>query len=121
MDVHFCLEAVEEAIACYGAPEIMNTDQGCQFTSDAWIEALKDRGIRISMDGKGRWLDNVFIERLWWSLKYEDVYLRSYATPRAVECGVSAWLKTYNQDRPHSALNGATPDEAYWSQVKEAA
>ena len=122
LDTDFCLRALGQAQATAGrAPEIMNTDQGCQFTSDAWVEAIKQQGIRISMDGKGRWLDNVFIERLWWSLKYEDVYLHSYDTPRAVERGVTAWLRMYNQDRPHSALGGATPAEAYLGRSKEAA
>ena len=122
LDTDFCLRALEQALETAGTvPEIMNTDQGCQFTSDAWIEALKGRGIRISMDGKGRWLDNVFIERLWWSLKYEDIYLRSYATPRAVAAGVSNWFSLYNQNRPHSALDGATPTEVYRGQAKEAA
>lgn len=122
LDTDFCLRALEQALVTAGtAPEIMNTDQGCQFTSDAWIEALKSQGIEISMDGKGRWLDNVFIERLWWSLKYEDVYLRSYATPRDVAHGVSAWFKLYNQQRPHSSLGGVTPDEAYTNHIEEAA
>ena len=122
LDTDFCLRALKQALETAGtAPEIMNTDQGCQFTSDGWIEALKEHGIRISMDGKGRWLDNVFIERLWWSLKYEDVYLRSYATPRAVAHGASAWFNRYNQGRPHSALGGATPDEVYRGQAGEVA
>jgi putative transposase len=122
MDTDFCLEALRQAVATAGCvPEIMNTDQGCQFTSDAWVEELKQHGVKISMDGKGRWLDNVFIERLWWSLKYEDIYLRSYATPRKVERGVAVWFKRYNQDRPHSALDDATPDEVHRGKTMEAA
>jgi putative transposase len=117
LDTDFCLRAFRMALALAGRPpQIMNTDQGAQFTSAAWIKEMREHeGLKISMDGKGRWVDNVFIERLWWSLKYEDVYLRSYQTPREVEVGVSAWIGTYNAQRPHSALEGATPDEAYSS------
>ncbi len=117
MDTEFCLRAFRQALAVAGqAPEIMNTDQGAQFTSTDWINELKShRDLKISMDGKGRWVDNVFIERLWWSLKYEDVYLRSYETPRAVGQGVKAWFHAYNANRPHSSLDDATPDEVYFA------
>ncbi len=117
LDTEFCLRAFRLALAVAGhPPDIMNTDQGAQFTSDAWVKEMKQHeGLKISMDGKGRWIDNVFIERLWWSLKYEDIYLRSYDTPRDVEGGVTKWFHTYNADRPHSALEDATPDEAYFA------
>lgn len=118
LDTDFCLRAFRMAVAVAGrAPEIINTDQGSQFTADAWINEMKEhKDIKISMDGKGRWVDNVHIERLWWSLKYEDVYLRSYETPRQVELGTKAWFNTYNSQRPHSSLGDATPDEAYHGQ-----
>lgn len=117
LDTEFCLRAFRSALVVAGrAPEIMNTDQGAQFTSVSWIEEMKQQaGMKISMDGTGRWVDNVFIERLWWSIKYEDVYLRSYETPREVERGVRRWFGNYNADRPHSALEDATPDEAYFA------
>jgi putative transposase len=116
MDSAFCLRAFRAAVAVAGrAPEIMNTDQGAQFTSTDWIEEMKKHeGLKISMDGKGRWVDNVFIERLWWSLKYEDVYLKSYETPRDVGRGVGVWIGTYNTERPHSSIEDRTPDEAYF-------
>lgn len=115
MDTGFCLEAFRMAVRVAGrAPEIMNTDQGSQFTGREWIgEMEKHAGLRISMDGKGRWVDNVFIERLWWSLKYEDVYIRAYETPRELERGVSRWIERYNGYRPHSAFGGRTPDHVY--------
>jgi len=116
MDVHFCLEAVEEAIARYGAPEIMNTDQGSQFTSLAFTGLMKDHGIRISMDGKGAWRDNVFIERLWRSVKYEEVYLHAYDTVSDSRNGIGRYFDLYNQRRPHSALGRRTPDDVYFSQ-----
>jgi len=111
MDTGFCVDAWRMAVETAGrTPEIMNTDQGCQFTSQDWMEELNQHeGLQISMDGKGRWIDNVFIERLWWSVKYEDVYLKSYATPREVERGVSKWFEKYNGYRPHSAHGGKTP------------
>jgi len=116
LDTDFCLRAFRMALSVAGeAPAIINTDQGSQFTSDAWIDAVKEHeGTKISMDGKGRWVDNVHVERLWWSLKYEDIYLRSYETPREVALGVKAWFDTYNTQRPHSSLEDATPDEAYY-------
>jgi putative transposase len=110
----FCLDAVREAITQYGCPEILNTDQGCQFTSLEFTGLLKVYGIKISMDGRGSWRDNVLVERLWRSLKYEDVYRRAYATVSAVNEGVARYLTFYNQQRPHRALDGHTPDRVYW-------
>ena len=108
-----CVEALEEALALYGHPEIFNTDQGSQFTSFEFISALKENGIKISMDGKGRWMDNVFIERLWRSLKYECVYLNAFENGTQARQQIGAWLNHYNQNRPHSTFNGQTPDEVY--------
>lgn len=110
----FCVEALEEAFAKYGQPEIFNTDQGCQFTSLEFTEALKDRGIRISMDGKGRWRDNVFVERLWKSVKYEEVYLHAYDTVSAARAGLARYFQFYNTRRPHTALDRRTPDAVYY-------
>jgi putative transposase len=110
----FCLDAVREAITQYGRPEIFNTDQGCQFTSLEFTGLLKDQGIQISMDGRGCWRDNVFVERLWRSLKYEDVYLRAYETVGDAQQGLARYLNFYNQLRPHRALDGRTPDRVYW-------
>ena len=116
MDVHFCLEALQEAIALYGPPEIMNTDQGSQFTSQAFTDLLKEHGIRISMDGKGSWRDNVFIERLWRSVKYEEVYLHACDTVSDSRTGLARCFDLYNRRRPHSSLNRKTPDQDYFSQ-----
>jgi putative transposase len=112
-DTAFCVEALEEAIERYGCPEIFNTDQGSQFTSAAWTDVLKHHGIRISMDGKGQWMDNVFIERLWRSLKYECVYLNAFADFRDAEHHIRTWIGYYNDRRPHSALGDLTPGEVY--------
>jgi len=109
MDVSFCLSALEEALARFGKPEIFNTDQGTQFTSAAFTGRLAAEGIRISMDGRGRWMDNVFIERLWRSLKYEEVYLKGYADGREARAGIAAWVAFYNTRRPHQALGHRTP------------
>jgi putative transposase len=109
MDVSFCVAALEEALARFGRPEIFNTDQGSQFTSAAFTGALAGAGIRISMDGRGRWMDNVFIERLWRSLKHEDVYLKGYADGREAKAGIDAWFAFYNSRRPHQALGYRTP------------
>jgi putative transposase len=109
MDVSFCLAALEEALARFGQPEIFNTDQGSQFTSSAFTGLLAAAGIRISMDGRGRWMDNVFIERLWRSLKHEDVYLKAYADGREAYAGIAAWFAFYNTRRPHQALGQRTP------------
>jgi putative transposase len=110
----FCLEALQEAVTRYGPPAIFNTDQGCQFTSQAFTGFLKDQGIQISMDGTGRWRDNVFVERLWRSLKYEEVYLHAYETILDAHQGVARYMTFYNQIRPHRALDGRTPDRVYW-------
>jgi putative transposase len=111
----FCLEAVQQAIDRHGAPEIFNTDQGSQFTSTDFTDLLKGNGIAISMDGKGCWRDNVFVERLWKSIKYEEVYLHAYETVSAARSGIGRYLEFYNSRRPHSALDGQTPDAFYFS------
>ncbi len=113
MDTAFCIDALEEALACHGRPGVFNTDQGSQFTSPRFTDVLKDAGVRISMDGRGRWMDNVFIERLWRSLKYECVYLHAFETGSELRAGLTRWIDYYNTRRPHSALAGHTPDEAY--------
>lgn len=113
MDVEFCIEALEEAMACHGKPEIFNTDQGSQFTSPRFTGILTGAGIQVSMDGRGRWMDNVFIERLWRSLKYECVYTHAFETGSEARAGIGRWIDYYNADRPHSALGGRTPNEAY--------
>src|SRR5215472_14386137 len=109
MDVSFCVSALEEALARFGRPEIFNTDQGSQFTSAAFTGTLAAAGIRISMDGRGRWMDNVFIERLWRSLKYEDVYLKGYADGHEAKAGIAERLRFYNNLRPHQSLANRTP------------
>ncbi len=114
MEVDFCVAALEEALERYGRPEIFNTDQGSQFTSDAFTGTLQDAGVQISMDGKGRWMDNVMIERLWRSLKYECIYLHAFETGPEVRQGLKSWIDFYNTRRPHSSLDDRTPDEAYW-------
>ena len=114
MDAHFCLEALDEAIGRFGVPEIFNTDQGAQFTSRAWTDRLKAHGIRISMDGKGRCMDNVFIERLWRSLKYEEVYLKAYDTVAEARAGIGSWMRFYNTRRRHQGLGDQTPDSVYF-------
>jgi putative transposase len=116
MDVSFCVSALEEALARFGRPEIFNTDQGSQFTSAAFTGTLAAAGIRISMDGRGRWMDNVFIERLWRSLKYEDIYLKDYADGREVRAGIAEWIAFYNGRRPHQALGNRTP-MAVWREA----
>jgi putative transposase len=113
MDVEFCVAALEEALARFGRPEIFNTDQGSQFTSPRFTGVLHAAGVRISMDGRGRWMDNVFIERLWRSLKYECVYLHAFETGSELRAGLSRWITYYNARRPHSTPAGRTPDEAY--------
>lgn len=113
MEVEFCIEALEEALAKHGRPEIFNTDQGSQFTSPEFTNVLKNAEVRISMDGKGRWMDNVFIERLWRSLKYECVYLHAFETASETRAGIDSWITYYNGERPHSTFDGQTPDEVY--------
>jgi putative transposase len=117
LDTDFCTEALEEALQRFGAPEIFNTDQGAQFTSAAFTGVLKEHGIKISMDGKGRWLDNVFVERLWRSVKYEDVYLHAYETPTELRAGLARYFTFYNTRRRHSALDRRTPDAVYFEQA----
>ncbi len=110
-----CLEALQEAFACYGGPEIFNTDQGAQYTSEAFTAMLNTQGVKISMDGKGRWVDNVFVDRLWRSVKYEDIYLRAYESPAALRSGLTRYFQFYNAIRRHQALNRQTPDAVYYS------
>jgi putative transposase len=113
MDVEFCIEALEDALARFGRPDIFNSDQGSQFTSPRFTGVLQAAGVRISMDGRGRWMDNVFIERLWRSLKYECIYLHAFETGTDLRAGLTSWIGYYNARRPHSTLAGRTPDEAY--------
>jgi len=115
LDTSFCTEALEEALCNYGTPDIFNTDQGTQFTSDDFTDMLKKNNIRISMDGQGRWMDNVFIERLWKSVKYEDIYLKAYSSIGEVRKGLTTWFDRYNRWRRHQGLDERTPDEVYWS------
>jgi putative transposase len=122
LDTSFCIEALEEAIERYGTPELFNTDQGSQFTSDDFTGILKNHHIKISMDGRGRWIDNVFIERLWKSVKYQDVYLKAYGSIGELREGLTTWFARYDRRR-HQGLDNRTPDEVYWSTlpgVKEA-
>ena len=121
MEADFCIVALEEALEKYGTPDIFNTDQGRQFTSVAFTNVLRNNGIRISMDGRGRWLDNVFIERLWRSLKYENVYLNAYETGSEAREGIGRWISFYNQTRPHSSLDGTTPERCYHQGLVKAA
>jgi len=121
LESRFCVEALEDALSRYGTPEIFNTDQGAQFTADAFTGVLRERGIKISMDGKGRCLDNVFVERLWRSLKYEEVYLHAYESAREVTAGVGRYFDFYNERRPHQALGYQTPAEFYRAGLREAA
>ena len=123
LDASFCVEALQEALqealARYGVPEIFNTDQGSQFTSDAFIGILESYGISISMDGKGRWMDNVFIERLWWSVKYQDVYLKAYGSIAEARKGLREYFEFYNTQRRHQSLDRRTPDDVYWSRLPQ--
>jgi len=123
MSADFCIEALAEALARYGAPEIFNTDQGSQFTDDDFTALLLGKGVRVSMDGKGRWIDNVFIERLWRSVKYEDIYLHAYETVREVREALTSYFGFYNAGRPHQSLAYRTPDEMYFATdtIKKAA
>ncbi len=117
-EAEFCVEALNEAIHRFGPPEIMNTDQGSQFTSFAWTERLKRVGARISMDGKGRCIDNIFIERLWRSLKYECVYLHAWETGSQAKAGIGRWMTFYNRQRPHAAHGGQPPAVVYWNRIE---
>ena len=116
LETAFCIEAVEEALSRYGKPEIFNTDQGSQFTSTDFTAVLKKAEIAISMDGKGAWRDNVFVERLWRSIKYEEVYLHAYKTVSDARLGIGRYLAFYNRRRPHSSLDRKTPDQVYFNQ-----
>ena len=115
MESAFCVEALQEALATHGAPEIFNTDQGSQFTSEAFTQPLTDLGVQISMDGKGAWRDNVFVERLWRSVKYEEVSLHAYDSVSQAKAGIGRYLEFYNSVRPHSSLDTQTPDEFYFA------
>ena len=117
LDTSFCTEALEEAIERYGAPEIFNTDQGSQFTSDDFTGVLKEHDIKISMDGKGRWIDNVFVERLWRSVKYEEVYLKAYDDIRSARASLGNYFEFYNLERRHQSLDRQTPDQVYYGNV----
>jgi putative transposase len=119
MDAEFCISALEEAIVIYGVPAIFNTDQGSQFTSDAFLGVLQSHGIRISMDGKNRALDNVIVERFWRTLKYEDIYLRDYQNMGELKDGLKRYFRFYNEERFHASLNYATPDEIYNNVFKD--
>lgn len=121
LDTTFCLRCLKRALNTFDKPEIMNTDQGCQFTSDDWINCLEEADVIISMDGKGRWLDNVMIERFWRSIKYEDIYLKSYETPKELGRGIKAYILRYNTQRPHESLADATPEEKYYENARKAA
>jgi putative transposase len=119
LDSAFCVDALEEAITRYGCPEIFNTDQGVQFTADAFTESLRSRNIAISMDGKGRWMDNVFIERLWKSVKYEDIYLKAYGTMAEVKKGLGAYFTFYNENRWHNHFDRKPPAMVYFSTLPQ--
>ena len=117
MEAAFCIEALEEALARHGKPEIFNTDQGSQFTSLAFTGVLIGNDIAISMDGKGSWRDNVFVERLWRTVKYEEVYLKAYQTVSHARASISCYFEFYNSLRPHSSLDRLTPDQVYFNQL----
>ncbi|RMG39268.1 MAG: IS3 family transposase [Methanobacteriota archaeon] len=119
LDTVFCIDALQEALSKYGTPEIFNTDQGSQFTSEEFTGILKDADIKISMDGKGRWMDNVFIERLWRSLKYEEVYLKAYETVAEARSGIGIWMTFYNHERTHQSLDRKTPEQVYFNHPTE--
>jgi putative transposase len=121
MEVEFCLAAVEEALSKHGKPEIFNTDQGSQFTGQDFTGLLLDNAIAISMDGKGAWRDNVFVERLWRSVKYEEVYLRAYDSVGEARASIGRYLDFYNRRRPHSSLDARTPDHAYFKRLPKVA
>src|SRR5258705_3004122 len=115
MEAAFCVETLQDALARHGKPDVFNTDQGSQFTGQAFTGVLADNGIAISMDGKGAWRDNVFVERLWRSVKYEEVYLRAYDSVSEARTSTGSYLDFYNTPQPHSSLTGMTPDQAYFT------
>jgi putative transposase len=119
LDTSFCTEALEEAMRKYGTPAIFNSDQGSQFTSEAFTDILKNHNIDISMDGRGRWIDNVFVERLWRSVKYEDVYLKAYGSIAEARQGLREYFEFYNRQRRHQSLDRKTPDDVYWSTLPQ--
>ena len=119
METSFCIEALEEALSTNEKPEIFNTDQGSQFTSEAFVRRLKENGIGISMDGRGRWRDNVFVERVWKSIKYEEVYLHAYASVSEARTSIGRYLEFYNSIRPHSSLKRLTPNQVYFHRLPE--
>ena len=121
LDTSFCVDALEEAIEAYGAPEIFNTDQGSQFTSEEFTGVLKRHDVRISMDGKGRWVDNVFVERLWRSVKYEEVYLKAYDSMAAAKASLARYFAFYNTERRHQSLDRRTPDSVYYESAAKMA
>ena len=121
LEVDFCLDAVEEALTRYGRPEIFNTDQGSQFTSASFTGLLLGNAIAVSMDGRGAWRDNVFVERLWRSVKYEEVYLRAYGSVGEARASIDRYLEFYNRKRPHSSLDARTPDQAYFGHLPQIA
>jgi putative transposase len=119
LDASFCIEALEEALSRNEKPEILNTDQGSQFTSQAFTELLKKNGVAISMDGRGRWRDNVFVERIWKSIKYEEVYLHAYASVSEARVRIGKYIEFYDSMRPHSSLKALTPDQVYFNRLPE--
>jgi putative transposase len=121
LEVEFCLDAVEEALARHGRPDMFNTDQGSQFTSTEFTSLLLKHAVAISMDGRGAWRDNVFVERLWRSVKYEEVYLRAYDSVGEARASIGRYLNFYNRKRPHSSLDARTPDQAYFDHLPQAA
>jgi len=119
MDVDFCMNVVRDAMMRYGKPKIFNTDQGSQYTSLAFTGMLKEEGIRISMDGRGRWQDNVLMERFWRTIKYENIYLHNFQSGLEVRKSIGEWMDFYNRVRPHSQIGGRTPDQLYFEKVEE--
>ena len=119
MTVDFCLDALDSAIRDFGLPEILNTDQGSQFTGTAFVGMVQSHGLQLSMDGKGAWRDNLFVERLWKSVKYEEVYLHAYDSVTEARHGLTRYFTFYNQDRPHTALDGQTPDMVYFAPLPQ--
>ena len=115
LETAFCVQALEEALSRYGRPEIFNTDQGAQFTSNAFTKVLEDNHVAISMDGRGRCQDNIFVERLWWTLKYQYIYLHSFDSGNSLRRGLTDWIRYYNHERGHSSLDNRTPDEVYYN------